>query len=62
WSSLIPGFIVLIGAWCLPLHNVFFRLFIGGIAFSCVYGIALIFNKEEIVMSVVGKYLSKKGG
>lgn len=62
WSSLIPGFIVLIGAWCLPLHNVFFRLFIGGIAFACVYGIALIFNKEEIVMSVVGKYLPKKGG
>lgn len=66
WRSLIcsfaPALLVLVGVWCSPIQGVFWRLLVAGIAFFGVYGIGLIFNKEEIVMSVIGKYLPKRGG
>ncbi|WP_304963869.1 hypothetical protein, partial [uncultured Dubosiella sp.] len=60
--SFAPALLVLVGVWCSPIQGVFWRLLVAGIAFFGVYGIGLIFNKEEIVMSVIGKYLPKRGG
>lgn len=60
--SLIPSAVILLAVWGSPVHGVFLRLLIGGIAFFGVYGIGLIATKEEIIMSVIGKYLPKRGG
>lgn len=59
FESLVPALLILIGTYYLPIESVFFRLLISGCLFFLVYGFGLLVTKEEILISIFGKYWRK---
>ncbi|WP_276931291.1 flippase [Dubosiella newyorkensis] len=59
FESLIPALLILIGTYYLPIESVFFRLLISGCLFFLVYGFGLLVTKEEILITIFGKYWRK---